>query len=97
MIESYCTVAFRLPASFFILLRQNKETKQKATPESTPGASSRYPALLNLSGSLLNSLRSNRRKLFIQTDFRYSAQPDGEDNVNSHSNWALLRSPLIVC
>lgn len=63
------------------MLRKNKGTKQKATPESTPGASSWSPALLNLSGSLLNSLRSDRRKLFFQTYLRYSAQPDGEFNA----------------
>ncbi|MFL9610520.1 hypothetical protein ACKF11_10605 [Methylobacillus sp. Pita2] len=89
-VADHWPVAFRLSASPFILLRQNKGIKQKATPESAPGASSRFPALLNLSGSLLNSLRSNRRKLFFQPDLRYSAQPNGEPKVKTALGFASL-------
>lgn len=71
-----------------------KESDQrKDDPVAWPGACSRCPALLDLPGRLLNSLRSNRRKRFFQADMRYSAQSDG-DNVNS--NLASLRSPLAL-
>ena len=78
------------------MLRQNKGTKQKATPESAPGAGSRYPVLLVLDGGLLNSLRSDRRKPYFHPALRYSAQPDGETKVNPTLGIAALALGLVV-
>jgi len=46
-------VAFARLASFFLLLSQKKETKEKATPYRL------FPKLLQNIGQLRNSLRSN--------------------------------------
>ena len=61
-------------ASYFLLLRQKKVTKEKA---SHVRAASRSLALLAAFGTLANSLRSNSASVLIRTLLRCSARPNG--------------------
>ena len=61
-------------ASYFLLLRQKKVTKEKA---SHVRAASRCLALLAAFGTLANSLRSNSASVLIRTLLRCSARPNG--------------------
>ena len=61
-------------ASYFLLLRQKKVTKKKA---SHVRAASRCLALLAAFGTLANSLRSNSASVLIRTLLRCSARPNG--------------------
>ena len=66
-------VSARQP-SYFLLLRQKKVTKEKA---SHVRAASRSLALLAAFGTLANSLRSNSASVLIRTLLRCSARPNG--------------------
>ena len=66
-------VSARQP-SYFLLLRQKKVTKKKA---SHVRAASRCLALLAAFGTLANSLRSNSASVLIRTLLRCSARPNG--------------------
>ena len=74
----YCApVASRVSArqpSYFLLLRQKKVTKEKA---SHVRAASRCLALLAAFGTLANSLRSDNASVLIRTLLRCSARPNG--------------------
>ena len=61
-------------ASYFLLLRQKKVTKEKA---SHVRAASRSLALLAAFGTLANSLRSDSASVLIRTLLRCSARPNG--------------------
>ena len=61
-------------ATYFLLLRQKKVSKEKA---SHVRAASRSLALLAAFGALANSLRSNNASALIRTLLRCSARPNG--------------------
>ena len=93
----FSPVASRVSArqpSYFLLLRQKKVTKEKA---SHVRAASRSLALLAAFGTLANSLRSNSASVLIRTLLRCSARPNG--GGIPHGSSASRTSPewLVRC
>ena len=94
----YCApVASRVSprrATYFLLLRQKKVSKEKA---SHVRAASRSLALLAAFGTLANSLRSNSASVLIRTLLRCSARPNG--GGIPHGSSASRTSPerLVRC
>ena len=78
-------------ASYFLLLRQKKVTKEKA---SHVRAASRSLALLAAFGTLANSLRSNNASVLIRTLLRCSARPNG--GGIPHGSSASRTSPQLL-